>query len=292
MAPTAGADHFSRSGRSVEARGHEGWEADMEKVTSADGTTIAYEVWGEGPVVVIVGGAFNDRATWADLAQSLAAEGFTAVSYDRRGRGDSGDTQPYAVEREIEDLGAVIDAVNPGGPVFAHGVSSGGGLLLRALAAGLEVARASVLEPPYRTEDAPAPDRYIETLSGFVAADDRAGLVEYFHTRVVGLPAEMLEPMKGTPTWDALLGMAPTLVYDGLAMGGDDQSLPVDLLSVVRAPVLAVTSTGTQLPWLSRTAEQAAAALPDGQFARLDGGFHEVAPPVLAPALGEFYRRS
>jgi hypothetical protein len=127
-------------------------------------------------------------------------------------------------------------------------------------------------------------------LSGFVAAGDRAGLVEYFHTRVVGMPAESLVPIKGTPMWDGLLALAPTLIYDGLAMGGDDQSLPADLLARVPVPVLGVTSTGTALPWLSRTAEEVAAAVPEGRCVRLEGGFHEVPPEVLAPALASFYR--
>ena len=263
----------------------------MEKTTSADGTTIAYEAWGTGPLVVVVGGAFNDRGTWAELARVLAGHGFRAVSYDRRGRGDSGDTEPYAVEREIEDLAAVITAAGGSGPVYAHGVSSGGALLLRALAAGAPVSRASVLEVPYRIDGAPpAPDRYIETLSAFVAAGDRVGLVEYFHTRVIGLPGEMLEPMKGTPTWDSLLALAPTLAYDGLAMGGNDQSLPLEMLSTVAVPVLAVTSTGTAVPWMAGTGAQVAAAVPEGRCVRLAGGFHEVPSAVLAPALAEFYR--
>lgn len=267
----------------------------MEKTTSADGTTLAYDTWGEGPVVVIVGGAFNDRGTWAELAQALAGQGFTAVSYDRRGRGDSGDTPPYAVQREVEDLAAVmaavLDAVG-GGPACAHGVSSGGALLLGAVAAGVPVAKVSVLEPPYRVAGSPPPpDDYIGTLQAFVADDDRAGLLAYFHTRVVGMPAEMLEPMKGTPMYAALLAMAPTLVYDGLALGGDDQSLPVELLAALTVPVLAVTSTGTAMPWMGQAAEQVAAAVPDGSFARLEGGFHEVPPAVLAPVLAEFYRR-
>jgi pimeloyl-ACP methyl ester carboxylesterase len=263
----------------------------MEQVHSADGTTIAYDAWGEGPAVVIVGGAFNNRGTWAELAQALAAAGFTGVSYDRRGRGGSGDTRPFALEREFEDLAAVVDGVRRDGPVFAHAVSSGGALLLRAVADGVPVAGASVLEPPYRIEGAPPPpERYIETLSRFVAADDREGLVSFFQTRVVGLPPEMLDQIRGTPLWGELLAMAPTLVYDGLALGGDDHALPLDVLGKVHVPVLAVTSTGTQLPWLSRTAEAVAAALPDGRFARLEGGFHEVPAPVLAPALAAFYR--
>ncbi|MGH2395076.1 MAG: alpha/beta fold hydrolase [Candidatus Limnocylindria bacterium] len=263
----------------------------MEQARSADGTTIAYDVWGSGPLVVIVGGAFNDRNTWAELAQEFAAQGFRAVSYDRRGRGDSGDSKPYSVEPEIEDIVAVIEAAGSEAPVFAHGVSSGGALLLRALDSGVPVTRASVLEPPYRIEGAPpAPENYITTLESFIDDEDRAGLVEFFHTKAVGLPIEMLEPMKGTPTWDSLLAMAPTLVYDGLALGGDDHSLPVSMLGGLKVPVLAVTSSGTQLPWLSEAGGKVADAVPNGRFLRLAGGFHEVPTPVLVPALAGFYR--
>jgi pimeloyl-ACP methyl ester carboxylesterase len=266
-------------------------EDDVEKTTSADGTTIAYDVWGDGPAVVIVGGAFNDRNTWADLAQALAGEGLRAASYDRRGRGDSGDTRPYAVEREFEDLRAVVDAVQPGTPVFAHGVSSGGALLLRAAGAGVPIARASVLEVPYRIVGAPpAPDDYVGTLKGYVDTDDRAGLVEYFQTRVIGLPAEMVASFKGTPMWQGLEALSPTLVYDAHAMGGDEQALPVDLLGRIAVPVLGVTSAGTAVPWMAQTAEVVAGAVPDGRWVRLPGGFHQVEPAVLAPALAAFYR--
>ncbi|UOY02369.1 alpha/beta fold hydrolase [Blastococcus sp. PRF04-17] len=262
----------------------------MERTTSADGTAIAYDVTGEGPLVVVVGGAFNERATWTDLAEALAAEGFTAVSYDRRGRGASGDTEPYAVEREIEDLAAVIAAADPGGPVYAHGVSSGGALLFRALAAGVGVARASVLEVPYRIDGAPpAPDRYIETLTSYVEADDRDGLVEYFQTRVVGLPPHLVEQFKQDPMWPKLAALAPTLVHDGHVLGGNDHSFPAELLASIRVPVLAVTSTGT-MSWMGGTSEAVAAAVPDGRAVRLEGGFHQVPPPALAPALAAFYR--
>jgi pimeloyl-ACP methyl ester carboxylesterase len=262
----------------------------MERTTSADGTAIAYDAAGEGPLVVVVGGAFNDRRTWAGLVEALAAEGFTAVSYDRRGRGDSGDTAPYAVEREIEDLAAVISAAGSGGPVYAHGVSSGGALLLRALAAGVGAARGSVLEVPYRIEGAPPPpDRYLETLGSYVAADDRSGLVEYFQTRVVGLPAPMVESFKSDPMWAAFEALAPTLVYEAHVLGGDQQTLPVDLLATIPVPVLAVTSTGT-MSWMAGTSDLVAGALPQGRSVRLEGAFHQVPPPVLAPALAAFYR--
>ena len=263
----------------------------MEKAISADGTTIAYDVRGTGPLVGIVGGAFNDRNTWAELAGALAEEGFTAVSYDRRGRGDSGDTRPYAVEREIEDLTAVIAAAGGEGPVYVHGVSSGGALVFRAAAAGLPLSRISVLEPPYRVPGAPpAPGNYIATLQRYVDAGDLDGLAEYFQTQVVGLPVEMVQSFRGTPMWQKLCAMAPTLVHDGLCLGGDDQSLPVDLLASVSVPVLVVTSSGTAASWLGQTAEQVASAVPAGEWVRLEGGFHEVPPAVLAPALAAFYR--
>src|SRR3954449_4944238 len=229
-------------------------EDDVDKTTSVDGTTIAYDVRGDGPAVVIVGGAFNDRNTWAELAQTLAGEGLRAVSYDRRGRGDSGATAPYALEREFEDLRAVVDAVQPGAPVFAHGVSSGGGLLLRAVDAGVPVARASVLEPPYRIPGAPpAPADYVGTLQSYIDRDDRSGLVEYFQTQVIGLPAQMVDSFKATPMWPGLEAIAPTLVYDAHAMGGDDQSLPSDVLGRIGVPLLGVTSDGTGVPWMRQT---------------------------------------
>ena len=263
----------------------------METAHSADGTTIAYDVRGTGPLVAIVGGAFNDRDTWAELAGALAGDGFTAVSYDRRGRGDSGSTEPYAVEREIEDLSAVVAAVGSAEPAYAHGVSSGGALLFRAVAAGLPLTRISVLEPPYRVPGSPPPPpRYIATLQDYVDRDDRDGLAEYFQTQVVGLPPELVQSFRGTPMWARLSAMAPTLVDDGLCLGGDDHSLPVDLLASIRLPVLAVTSSGT-VSWLGQTAEQVAAALPAGEWVRLDGGYHQVPTDVLAPVLAAFYRR-
>jgi pimeloyl-ACP methyl ester carboxylesterase len=211
------------------------------------------------------------------------------VSYDRRGRGDSGDNRPYAVERELEDLNAVIAAAGPGQKARVHAISSGGGLLIRAVAAGLPIGKASIFEVPYRIESAPPmPDHYIATLEGFVEADERAGLVEYFNTQVVGLPSEMLEPMKGTPMWEALVAMAPTLVYDGLALGGDVQSLPVNMLSGIDIPVLSISSDHST-PWLRDAAKATAEAIPKGNYQSLAGGFHEVPPPVLAPVLTEFY---
>jgi pimeloyl-ACP methyl ester carboxylesterase len=261
----------------------------MKSVTSADGTRIAYDVWGDGPLVVIVGGAFNDRNTWAALAQSLAGD-FTAVSYDRRGRGDSTDTAPFDVQREIEDLIAVIADASPDRSAFAHSVSSGGGLLLRAVAAGAPVTKASMLEPPYRGPGAPpVPPHYVGDLRRFIDSDDRGGAVEYFMTRAVGLPPQAAAQMRTTPAWGYLEGMAHTLEYDAHAMGGNNQEVPTDLLVDITIPVLTVSSTGSA-PWLAATAEAVAHAVPNGRHEALEGGFHEVPPEVLAPVLTAFYK--
>lgn len=270
------------------------------RATSPDGTTIAFEAFGHGPAAVIVGGAFCDRGAFRPLAQALGEQGFTGVTYDRRGRGDSSDTQPYAVQREIDDLAAVIEAARGASdsgadsrndPAYAHGISSGGALVLEAVAAGAPITKASALEVPYRTPGwPPAPEDYIATLERLEAAGDREGIVHYFHTRVVGLPEGMLGGMKGSPMWDALLAMAPTVRYDALCMGGDDQSLRRDRLANVTVPFLSINSSGTAMPWLHEAPAVLAEALPRGSHRELEGGFHEVPPEVMAPALAEFYR--
>lgn len=257
----------------------------VEKTTSADGTTIAYERAGAGPPIVLVGGAFCDRHATAAIAGALAVD-FTAVSYDRRGRGDSGDSPQYAVAREVEDLEAVIRAV--GAPAFVHGISSGGVLALRAAAAGLPIAGVSVLETPFRVPGAPpAPPRYRETLVEFISAGRRDAAVAYFMTDAVGQSEEEVAEARGSQWWPALEAMAHTLVHDALVMG-DDSTVPVDVLARVAVPTLAVDSTGSA-DWLRAGAGAAAAAVPGARHRSLDGGFHDVPPEVLAPVLAEFF---
>ena len=256
--------------------------------TSADGTTIAYEAWGSGPVVVLVGGAFNDRGTWAELARYLSRL-FTAVSYDRRGRGDSGDTQPYAVEREVEDLAAVIRAVGgEEGTAYVHGTSSGAVLALRAAAAGAPVRAVSGLEPPFRVPSAPPmPEGYPETLREHLAAGHNGDAVAHFMTQAVGQPAEQVEQMRAMPMWPALEAMAPTLVYDDLVVG-DADSIRADVLAAVTVPTLIVSSTGSA-PWLAEAARTTAEAVPGGRYAELEGAFHQVPTGILAPSVAGFY---
>jgi hypothetical protein len=264
----------------------------VEQTTSADGTTIAYERYGTGPVVALVGGAFCDRGALRDLAKSLSEQGFTGVTYDRRGRGDSGDTTPYAVQREVEDLTAVIEANRESGsPAYAFGVSSGGALVIEALAAGAPLDKASALEVPYRSRAwPPAPDDYIGTLERFEAAADREGILRYFNHEVVGMPDEIVDGLVGTPMWEPMLAMTYTVKYDGLCLGGDEQGLPTETLAKVTVPFLSVCSSGTAMPWLHDSAQVLADALPHGRAVELPGAFHEVPAPVLAPALAEFYR--
>jgi pimeloyl-ACP methyl ester carboxylesterase len=219
----------------------------VRQATSADGTSIAYEAYGSGPVAAIVGGAFCDRNSFRDVAQALGEHGFTGVTYDRRGRGDSGDTQPYAVQRETEDLAAVIAAAStgPDQPAYAYGVSSGGALVLEAVAAGVPLAKAAAIEVPYRTEGwPPAPPDYVGTLERFEAAGDREDILRYFNTKAVGMPDEMVDGMRGTPAWEPLLALTYTVRYDALCLGGDEQDLPTDTFAKVIVPFLAVCSSG------------------------------------------------
>src|SRR5699024_11070006 len=160
-----------------------------------------------GPTVVLVGGAFCDHNATAELANALASD-FTAVSYDRRGRGESGDTLPYAVDREIADIEALIRHF--GDRAVLYGISSGGALCLRAAAAGVPVDAVAALEPPYRVgEDAPkVPDGYTDTIVELCAAGRRGDAVAFFMTQAVGQPPEAVEQARKLPMWPALEAMA------------------------------------------------------------------------------------
>ena len=122
----------------------------MDRVTSKDGTSIAYDRIGDGPAVILVGGGLDDGSENAPLVPELAEE-FTVYNYARRGRGDSGDTLPYAVEREIQDIGALV--AEAGGSAHLFGVSSGGALALEAAAAGIAIDRLAVYDVPYNMAD-------------------------------------------------------------------------------------------------------------------------------------------
>ncbi|TXS57027.1 alpha/beta fold hydrolase [Streptomyces sp. t39] len=250
---------------------------------SADGTALACEQRGRGPALVLVGGALCTSASDAPLAELLAAD-FTVFTYDRRGRGGSGDRAPYAVEREIEDLAAVVALA--GGEAMVHGVSSGGALALRAAAAGVPVRRLSVYEPPYATgPEARAAHLDRTQRLRELLAEGRAGdaLAEFL--RAVGMPDEALHGLRRLPVWADMEKLAHTLVYDHEVMG--DGSVPADLLASVTGRVLVVDGGASPAP-LREAARAVASALPRARHRTLTGQTHEVAPHVLAPALAAF----
>jgi pimeloyl-ACP methyl ester carboxylesterase len=255
----------------------------METITSPDGTQIAYDTFGSGPGLILIAGAFTDRSYYVPLATALSSS-FTVISYDRRGRGDSTDTTPYAIEREVEDLQTLRDQT---GASYAYANSSGVMVLLRAVAAGAAFAKLAVMEPPFRVEGAPPPpDRYLERLREFIAAGNPGGAAELFMVEAVGQPQQMVDSFKGTPMWQSLEAMAHTLIYDALQLG--DSSVPVDLLASIPTETLALHSTSSPT-WLQTAVEQTAQALPNARLAALPGEFHQIPPEVLTPVLEDFY---
>ncbi|MFI6209643.1 alpha/beta fold hydrolase [Streptomyces sp. NPDC051041] len=256
----------------------------MDKQTlSRDGTPLAYQSTGRGPAVVLVSGAMSTGGTVAPLAQPLS-ERFRVVVYDRRGRGQSGDTAPYAVEREVEDLAALIEAV--GGEASLYGVSSGGALVLRAAASGLPVRRAAVYEVPYALDESAARAwaEYAERLTEALAGDRRGDAVELF-LRLTGLGEEMIQGARRSPLWAGLEALAPSLAHDAAVMG--DARVPRALLSSVRVPVLSLAG-GASPGWFREAARTVARTVPQGAYRVLEGQSHAVEPGVLAPVLAEF----
>jgi pimeloyl-ACP methyl ester carboxylesterase len=262
----------------------------VEKVRSKDGTEIAYDRVGDGPALVLVGAAWNDRMSAAPLAQLLASE-FSVYTYDRRGRGDSGNTEPYAVEREIEDLTAVIEGA--GDSAYAFGVSSGAALALEATAGGAPISKLAMYEPPYIVDDTrpPIPDDYIEHLDQLVAEGKRNEVVSYFMTAAVGMPAEMAEQMAASPMADAMEPLAHTVAYDGRVMlrgGMSGKPLPARFTQTVTVPTL-VMDGGASDAWMRNAARALVALLPDVQYRTLEGQDHAAPPDILAAEIEEFF---
>jgi pimeloyl-ACP methyl ester carboxylesterase len=256
----------------------------MNKVTSKDGTTIAYDRSGTGPAVILVCGGSVDHTSNAPLA-ALLAEHFTVFNYHRRGRGASGDTAPYAVAREVEDIDAVITAA--GGSARLFGTSSGAGLALEAAARGLAITKLALWEPPYILDPTGRPPAdQVERYHAFIAADRRGDAVEYFMAKVVGLPAEFVAFARSQPWWPAQEALAHTLAYDATIMG--DYSLPVKRAASIKAPTLVIAGSAS-FPFMRETAQALTNALPNGRTRILEGQEHNVAADVLAPVLVEFF---
>ncbi|MFC4945906.1 alpha/beta fold hydrolase [Pseudonocardia sp. GCM10023141] len=263
----------------------------MGTVRSKDGTSIAFDAWGEGQPLIMVDGATSFRAVNplnAAVGQ-LLADGFRVYAYDRRGRGESTDTAPYAVEREIEDLAALI--ADAGGQAVLCGFSSGAVLAMDATAAGLPVSRLAVFEPPFvvGASRPPLPADYVEQLDRCVTDGRPGDAAELFLTAAVGMPAEAVVGIRQSPFWPALESVAPTIAYDGRIMGStmSGAPLPSDRWAAITVPTLVLYGEGTD-PSLVAGAHAAADLLPTATLLAVPGEQHSVEADVLAPVLRRF----
>jgi pimeloyl-ACP methyl ester carboxylesterase len=256
----------------------------MPNVVSKDGTRIAFDRHGEGQPIILVVGAFNERSTGTPLATFLAPH-FAAYTYDRRGRGDSGDTAPYAVEREIDDLAALI--AEAGGSAAVFGYSSGATLALQAAAADLAIDKLALYEPPYVIDapEAPACMDHAAHLAELIAAGRRGDAVEYFQSAMVGIPDDIIAHLRQAPFRPALEAMAHTLVYEATILG--DRSLPTDLAGSISVPTLVIAGAAS-FRSMPLAAQALARALPNGRASILEGQTHDIVPSALGPALQAF----
>jgi Predicted hydrolases or acyltransferases (alpha/beta hydrolase superfamily) len=259
----------------------------MPALTSRDGTTIVFETIGNGPAVILVDGAlcFRDYGPMRPIAEQLADQ-FTLYLYDRRGRGESTDTLPFSVAREIEDLDAIIAAA--GGTACLLGISSGAALVLAA-AASLgpgKVSRIALFEPPYMPEETiPAAAAYTRDLTTTLADGHNRDAVELFLRRV-GIPPEQVQAMRHSPTWPATEELAPTLAYDDAIMG--DGTVPVSLAKRVLIPTLTLAG-GASPASLRYGAEELATVIPNAHMEVIEGQTHAVTGDAIAPHLVAFF---
>jgi pimeloyl-ACP methyl ester carboxylesterase len=261
----------------------------MSTATSADGTVIDYDRYGGGPAVIFIGGAATYRAidqATTQAAKRLAAEGFTGVDYDRRGRGRSGDTPPWALAREVEDVASLITAV--GGAAALCTNSSGADIALAAASADVGVTALALYEPPFFAGTDYT--THLAALRSLLAAGRNDEAMRYNLTTVIGLPAEVVDGMAQAPWWAAMVAAAPTLVYDHAAT--HEISLDPDWRgrwAKVIVPTI-VCSGDQSFPGLRDAADAVAAALPNASRRILPGQGHRPAPEAIVPVLMEFLR--
>lgn len=260
----------------------------MQHVTSQDGAEIAFEKIGQGPALVLVGGMLGDHHQQAGLAH-LLAEHFTVYNFDRRGHGESGFTEPYALEREIEDIDAIL--TEAGGSAFVYGTSGPSVLCMEVAAAGpsSKMKKLAVWEPPYILEGSrpPVPPDYKEQLIQMLREGRRGDMVELFFTQVVGMPAEFVAQMRQAPFWAAQEAFAPMLINYATLMGDGDFKLPKERLANCTVETLVID--GGMTPWITRAADAVAEALPHAKRHTIAGQPHNVADDAMAPVLVEFF---
>ena len=260
----------------------------MSTVVSKDGTTIGYERRGDGPALVLVDGALCCRAQGPlpELAGVLASE-YSVYTYDRRGRGESGDADTYAVEREIEDLAAVIEAA--GGSAYVYGTSSGAALALRATEAGLPIEKLVAFEPPYVVDDSrkPIPRTWVEDLRALEPGD----AVKYFMSKGIGLPGFVVAMMKLMPGWKGMKAVAHTLPYDAEIVGRNAFGQPLDASqwAAIDCPVLMVNG-GKSPGWMKTSVRALADAVPGAEHQEVPGQNHMIKAAAIAPVISGFLK--
>ncbi|GAC1353928.1 MAG: alpha/beta hydrolase [Ktedonobacteraceae bacterium] len=261
----------------------------MKTVQSADGTTIAFDKRGKGPALILVGGALEQRAMDSETAQLAPrlSQHFTVFHYDRRGRGESTDTQPYAAQREIEDIEALI--TEAGGSAFVFGISSGAALAMEAaITLGDKVKKLAMYEAPYNSDEAArlAWKAYRKQLVEVLAQGRRGDALALFML-LVGMPADHLDRVRQHPMWPMWEAVASTLAYDAAVLG-EDASVPIERAASVAVPALVMDGSASS-PFMHITATMLANALPNAEHRTLEGQTHEVEASALAPVLEEFF---
>jgi pimeloyl-ACP methyl ester carboxylesterase len=260
----------------------------MSMVVSKDGTEIVYDREGAGAAVVLVDGALGTRSTFTkpELVRLLAQK-FAVYNYDRRGRGESGYTGPYAVAREVEDIEALIVAA--GGTAFVYGHSSGAALGLEAaLVLGKRVRALAMYEAPYNDDEAAQERRkkYVSELDVLLAEGRREDAVLLFLEHLQ-IPAPQVEMMRGLPLWGEFKAAAPTLAYDAVVLG-ETGRVPVERAALLGIPAL-VMNGGASYPFMAETARTLSKVMPQAQLHVLAGQMHGANPTVLAPVLAQFF---
>lgn len=263
----------------------------MKKALSKDGTSIAFDQAGQGPPLILVDGALCYRASgpMGPLAKLLAPR-FTVFTYDRRGRGDSSDTRPYSVEREVDDIGALLDEA--GGSAFVYGTSSGAALALEAAARLSNIRKLALYEAPFIVDNSrpPQPADLNDRMSALIASDQRSDAVKLF-MQTVGVPAFGIAMMRLMPVWSKLTAVAHTLPYDFAILDDNWYGKPLSDARWASATMPALVTAGGKSPaWMQNAMQALAGVLPNARHRTLERQNHMVKPQVLAPVLEEFFR--